>query len=150
MLKLQRDKPESRPKEPTIGPGQHLARSVSIPDSKFEDVNLAHTEFDNVNLSSALFNNINFTKMAVSWVRMPSATFSNVVESEGVEMKDCSFPYIRFANCNLRGATFEACDLTGASIDGRPIEKPQHDKGDVEPNIGQVSSEGAPSEEPSM
>ncbi len=107
--------PSEKPFQPS-----YILRCASIPDARFEDLNLQGAVFDNVNLAAAAFSNINLNTAAFSDINFNTTAFAEA------RMQDAAFDAIDlrgtvFSDCDLRGVTIENCKLDDMTINGYAI-----------------------------
>jgi uncharacterized protein YjbI with pentapeptide repeats len=100
----------------------------SIPDSEFEDLNMADAQFTNINLSKARFHDINFSDAEFMGANMGGATFKHIgpmPDKDGKQARQRPVTFEEamlcdsvFHNVDMTNVSIVDCDMAGMTIDG--------------------------------
>jgi uncharacterized protein YjbI with pentapeptide repeats len=102
-----------------------------MPESEFEDLNLARARFDNINLSGSRFHDINFSDVEFTAALVGGSTFRHIGPppcKEGgserqrpVIFEEGTLCDSIFHRMDLTNVKIAECNIEGMTIDGIPV-----------------------------
>jgi uncharacterized protein YjbI with pentapeptide repeats len=88
----------------------------NLPESEFEDLNLAGARFTNINLSKARFHDINFSDVHFSVAQLGGTVFTDIGLPPHIEEKQERQRPVTFEAATLCDSVFRKVDLSNVRI----------------------------------
>jgi uncharacterized protein YjbI with pentapeptide repeats len=96
--------------------GKVSVKHDCIPESEFEDLNMAGSQFTNINLSKARFHDINFSDVSFTAALIGGTTFKHLGPMPDKDGKQERQRPVTFEEGMLCDSVFHFMDMTGVKI----------------------------------